>query len=47
MEIEEDVLEDILEDDDTLDPDFLLNLPDDLTPTSSGKHSISFFHFLK
>ena len=33
MEVEDDVLED----DDSLDPDFLLNLPDDLTPTTSGK----------
>lgn len=38
MEVEDDALEDmLLEDDDALDPDFLLNLPDDLTPTTSGK----------
>ena len=37
MEVEDDALDDMLDDDDTLDPDFLLNLPDDLTPTTSGK----------
>ena len=35
--LDDDVLDDVLDDDDSLDPDFLLNLPDDLTPTSSGK----------
>ena len=38
MEIEEDEDEDI--DDDTLDPDFLLNLTDNLTPTTSGKQRV-------
>lgn len=39
MEVEDDALDDVLleEDDDDLDPDFLLNLPEDLTPTTSGK----------
>ena len=37
MEVEDDALDDMLDDDDTLDPDILLNLPDDLTPTTSGK----------
>ena len=39
MEVEEDALDDMLldEDDDNLDPDFLLNLPEDLTPTTLGK----------
>lgn len=36
IEVEDDALDDVF-DDDTLDPDFLLNLPDDLTPTASGK----------
>ena len=43
MELEEDVLDDILDGDDTLDPDFILNLPDDLTPTASGKQWNLFF----
>ena len=39
MEVEDDALDDVLleEDDDDLDPDFFLNLPEDLTPTTSGK----------
>ena len=39
MEVDDDALDDLLLDqnDDDLDPDFLLNLPDDVTPTSSGK----------
>lgn len=35
MEVEDDALDEIL-DEDSLDPDFLLNLPDDLTSTASG-----------
>lgn len=36
MEVEDDALDDMLDDDDALDPDFLLNVPDYLTPTTSG-----------
>ena len=46
MEVEDDVLDDVLEDDDSLDPDFLLNLPDDLTPTTSGKQWNQYFDLI-
>ena len=36
LDVDDDILEDAM-DDDTLDSDFLLDLPDDLTPTVSGK----------
>lgn len=38
IEVEDELLEEAM-DDDSLDPDFLLNMNvDDLTPTASGKH---------
>ena len=41
-DLEVDDLGDLSADDDDLDPDYLLNLPDDLIPTASGKNC--YFH---
>ena len=43
IEVEDDTVDEIY-DDDVVDPDYLLDIPDDeLTPTASGKHTQHMF----